>query len=584
MRHISSAFALFLACACAQTSPATEIQAAPPPEPTDGYPPKVTVDSILETLSVRDKVGQLIMPWLLGNYVSTEGDAFAAARWVDEYGIGGITISIGSPLDAAAKLNALQRRSDLPLLVAADLEYGAAMRMVGATGFPMPMALGATGRELDAYQLGRITALEARAVGIHWTFSPVADVNNNPDNPIINTRSFGESPDAVARFVTAYIRGASDHGLLTTAKHFPGHGDTGTDSHLAVPVLDACWERLDTLELAPFRAAIEAGVTSVMTAHIALPCFDSRTNPRPATFLPGIMTGVLRDSLGFHGLAVTDALTMGAIVNEYGAGESAVLAFLAGSDLLLIPDDIGQAMEAMVAAVESGRIAVDRLDRSVRRILDLKNGAGLLAHRTVALDSIPVTVGRREHQLVADDMARRALTLIQEGPIETFRDSRDRVALITYAEETNHSIGNVVIRELRALGDAVTPFRLFPASGAMSYDSARAVIAAHPRAIFATSVRPIAGRGHVDLPENLAALIQETGGDRPTVLVSFGSPYLLNQLPAFAGAYLLAWNAVAANERAVARALAGGAAIGGASPITLSDRFPNGFGITLPRR
>ena len=543
------------------------------------------VDSILETLTVPEKVGQLIMPWLLGDYVATEGDAFdAAAAWVDEFGIGGIIISIGSPLDAAAKLNALQRRSRLPLLIAADLEYGAAMRMVGATGFPMPMAFGATGRELDAYQLGRITALEARAVGIHWSFSPVADVNNNPDNPIINTRSFGESPQAVARLVAAYVRGAADHGLMTTAKHFPGHGDTATDSHLALPMLDACWDRLDTLELVPFRAAIDAGVTSVMTAHIALPCFDPGENPRPATLLPEIMTGVLRDSLGFKGLAVTDALTMGAIVSRYGAGESAVLAFLAGSDILLIPDDLMQAAEAMVAAVDSGRITTERLNRSVRRILALKEKVGLFTRRTVALDSIPVTVGRREHQLVADDIARRTLTLIRRGPIDQFRASRARVALITYAEETNHSIGNVLVRELRALGDTVTPFRLFPASGPMSYDSARVILDGKPRAIFAPSVRPIAGRGHVDLPAALAGLIRETGAKMPTVLVSFGSPYLLKQLTSFDGAYLLAWNAVAANERAVAHALAGGAPITGKSPITLSDRFPRGYGISISGR
>ncbi len=557
-----------------------------PPDPAPVLPlHNLTVDSILETLTVREKVGQLIMPWLRGNYVATEGDAFDnAAEWIDAFAIGGITISIGSPLAAAAKLNTLQARSRLPLIVAADLEYGAAMRMVGATGFPMPMGIGATGRELDAYQLGRITALEARAIGIHWSFSPVADINNNPDNPIINTRSFGESPAAVSGLVAAYVRGASQHGLLTTAKHFPGHGDTGTDSHLALPTLDACWNRLDSLELVPFRAAIEAGVTSVMTAHVALPCFDRSANPRPATFLPDIMTGVLRDSLGFEGVAVTDALTMGAIVSRYGAGESAVLAFLAGSDLLLIPADVGLALEAMVAAVESGRIASDRLDRSVRKILVLKEETGLFATRTVALDSIPAVVGRRRHQVVADDIARRALTLIQQGPIEQFRTRRDRVTLITYAEETNHSIGNVLIRELRALGETVTPFRLFPASGPMSYDSARVVLRRHPRAIFAPSVRPIAGRGHVDLPPALAELIEETSANKPTVLASFGSPYLLNQLTDYEGTYLLAWNPVAANERAVANALAAGAAITGKSPITLGDRFARGAGISLPRR
>ena len=542
------------------------------------------VDSILQTLSLQQKVGQLIMPWLLGDYVSTAADRFdRALSWVEEHAVGGIIISIGSPLDAAAKLNALQRRSRLPLIVAADLEWGAAMRMVGATGFPMPMAFGATGRELDAYQLGRITAVEARSVGIHWTFSPVADLNNNPDNPIINTRSFGEDPDAVGKLVAAYIRGASEHGLLTTAKHFPGHGDTGTDSHIAIPVLDACWDRLDRLELEPFRAAIAAGVSSVMTAHVALPCFEDNGSPRPATFLPAMMSGVLRDSLGFDGIVVTDALSMGAIVSEYGAGESAVLAFLAGSDLLLIPDDIGRAADAMVAAVEAGRITMDRLDASVRRLLVAKQEAGLFVRRTVSLDSIPEVVAQQDHLRIANDIAARALTLIQAGPIQQWRSRRGRTAVVTYAEETNLSIGDVLIGELRGLGETVNPFRLYPSSGAMSYDSAQAIIGRNDRVVFAASVRPIAGRGHVDLPHPLAALITDTdtNTDKATALVSFGSPYLLNQLTTFGGAYLLAWNAISANERAVAHALRGGAPISGRSPITLSDRFPRGHGIIL---
>ncbi len=387
-----------------------------PPDETAPTGSKVTTATTLDSLTLREKVGQLIMPWLIGSYAPLEGDAFdIAANWIDEFAVGGIIISIGSPLDAAAKLNALQRRSKLPLIVAADLEYGAAMRMVGATAFPPPMAFGATGRELDAYQLGRITAIEARAVGIHWTFSPVADINNNPENPIINTRSFGESPDQIVPLLTAYIQGASDHGLYTTAKHFPGHGDTGTDSHISLPVLDACWERLDTLELVPFQAAIDAGVTAVMTAHIAMTCLDNG-HSMPATLSPQIMGPILRDSLGFEGIVVTDALAMGAIVNEYGAGESAVQAFLAGSDLLLMPDDIGQAFYAMIEAVESGRIPMERLDRSVERLMALKQQAGLFAKREVELDSIPAIVGRRAHQEVANEMARRSLTLVQRGP------------------------------------------------------------------------------------------------------------------------------------------------------------------------
>ena len=522
------------------------------------------------------------MPWQLATYTAFDGEAFEeAAGWIDDLAIGGLVISIGSPLDAAAKLNALQRRSRLPLLVAADLEYGPAMRLTGATAFPWPMAFGATGRELDAYQLGRITAIEARAAGIHWTFSPVADLNNNPANPIINTRSFGEDPTAVSHLITAYVQGARDHGLFTTAKHFPGHGDTGTDSHISLPVVRACWDRLDTQELLPFEAAIQAGVTSVMTAHVAVPCLDG-DQPPPATLSPRIMTDILRDSLGFRGVVVTDALTMGAIVGEYGVGESAVQAFLAGSDLLLYPADPRAAATAMIEAVESGRIGIERLNQSVRRLLRLKVGAGLFEHRTVVLDSLPAVVGTSAHRAVAADIARRSLTLVQRGPFDTFRASREPVAVIAYAAETNLSIGKAVVERLREEGRSAERFRLFPASGAASYDSAQAVIARHTSTIFLSGVRPISGLGHIALPARLAALIEGTDRTRPTLLVSFGSPYLLSQLPQFQGSFLLAWHTIEISQQAVADAIAGGAAITGHLPITLSDRYPRGHGIMIP--
>jgi beta-N-acetylhexosaminidase len=542
---------------------------------------KVTPDSVLRTLTTREKIGQLIMPWLLGDYAALDGESLDSLRVaIDSFAIGGIVISTGSPLDVAAKLNGLQRRSRLPLLIAADFEYGTGMRLHGGTAFPMPMGIGATGREMDAYEMGRVTAIEARAVGVQLTFSPVADVNNNPENPIINTRSFGEDPADVGRLVAAYVRGAREHGLLTTAKHFPGHGDTGTDSHIAVPVAPGCWDRLDTLELVPFRAAIAAGVSAVMTAHIALPCLDS-VERLPATLSPAVMTGILRDSLGFHGLVVTDALTMGAIVARFGAGESAVRAFLAGSDLLLMPADIRAALAAMSDAVASGRIPMERLDRSVRRVLTLKLHAGLFERRVVPLDRVPTIVGQRAFQEIADDIAQRALTLASRGPIDEFRARRGRVAVITYADETNLSIGDVLLRDLRAAGDTATTFRLYPASGPASYDSARAVIAAAPRTLFATSVRPIAWRGHVALPDSLAALIGPTAGSHATMLVSFGSPYLLRQLPGFGGGFLLAWNDNLATEGAVARALTAAAPVTGTLPITLGPDQPRGFGIRV---
>jgi beta-N-acetylhexosaminidase len=459
-------------------------------EPAVVSPPtKIYVESLIDSLSVRDKVGQLVVPWLLGNYAAYDSEEYDTLKvWVDSLGVGGIVISVGPPLEIAAKLNALQQRSEIPLLIGADLEWGSAMRLRGGTAFPMPMAIAATGRTWDAYELGRVTALEARAVGIHMTYSPVADLNNNPANPIINTRAFGEDAARTGELIGAYIRGAREHGLFTTAKHFPGHGDTDLDSHIEVPIVPGCWTRLDTLELEPFRAAIAAGVTAVMTAHVAVPCVTA-DSAMPATLSAVVMSDVLRDSLGFAGLVVTDALTMGAIVAQYGPGESAVQAFLAGSDLLLIPADPRAAIDAMVAAIDSGRIEMERLDASVRRMLELKRQAGLFRARTVALDSVPTVVGRRSFQALAGDMAARSLTLVQAGPLDTFRQTRGRVTLISYARETNLSIGNTLAAELRRLGDAVNTFRLFPASGPLSYDSARTVMARNPRVIFATSVR-----------------------------------------------------------------------------------------------
>ncbi len=581
--------ALLLVVACSTATAPTASAPAVVPDPYAPLPPvdvygalrKISVDSLVETLTVREKVGQLVMPWLLGNYAAFESDEYdTLAVWVDSLGVGGIIISIGPPLEVAQKLNALQRRSRLPLLIAADLEWGSGMRLVGGTTFPHAMAFGATGRPQDAYELARITAAEARAVGIHISFSPVADVNNNPRNPIINTRSFGEDPGAVAELVAEYVKGARDHGLYTTVKHFPGHGDTDTDSHIQVPVVRACWDRLDTLELVPFRAAIRSGVTAVMTAHVALPCVTAEQRV-PATLAPEVVTGMLRDSLGFSGLAVTDALAMGAIVREYGAGESAVLALLAGNDMILMPADLRAGIDAIVAAVDSGRVTQERLDRSVRRVLTLKQNAGLFQRRTVVVDSVPAVVGIRSHQDVADDIAARALTLVQRGPLDEFRARRGRIAMVTYAEETNHSVGGRLTRELRRLGDSVTVFRLYPASGQASYDSARAVIDDHRRVVFATSVRFLAWRGHVSMPDSLAQLVLATDSLRPSVLLSFGSPYLLHQVPQYRGTYLLAWSDAPATQLAAARALSGGAAITGRLPITLSEELPLGYGIQV---
>lgn len=550
--------------------------------PSGPAPITVSVDRLIDSLPLRDRIAQLVVPWIAGSYSAFDDAAFSrAVAWVDSLHVGGVIISIGSPLDVAAKLNHLQERSGLPLLIASDLESGTTFRLVGGTPFPPNMGVGAAGKELDAYEVGRVTALEGRAVGIHLTFAPVADINNNPANPIINTRSFGEDPHAVARLVTAAVKGIQDHGMLATAKHFPGHGDTGTDSHIALPVITAGWPRFDTLELVPFRAAIAAGVTAVMSAHIALPGLDSG-RIRPGTVEPGILTGVLRDSLGFRGLAVTDALNMGALVTSFGPAEAPVLAFEAGADMLLQPADPAVAIDAMERAVRSGRISEARLNQSVRRILILKEHLGLFRRRTVPLDSVPAVVGRAEFLAVAREVAAHSIVLARDsgGAVDSLRAAPRSLTLVAYGDETSPTAGAALAAELRLRGHRVTTVRLTPASGPATYDSVRTALSASPAAIFAVSIRASAARGTIGMPATLAALIDSSAVVRATTLVSLGSPYLIMQTP-HVGSYLLGWASNPLSEQAAARALSGDA-ITGRLPVRIPPDQPVGAGLERP--
>ena len=319
------------------------------------------VDETLATLTLRQAVAQLVIPWIPGGYASeSDPDFQELLGWVED-GLGGVSISIGVPDAYVAKLNRLQSRARVPLLVTSDFENGgpgmrinhsyalpSLLAQGGGTSFPPTMAFGAAGDEDLAFEYGRVTAAEARAVGVHWLFAPVLDVNSNPDNPVINTRSFGADPDAVGRLGAAFIRGARAGGALTTAKHYPGHGDTRTDSHIELPVIAADRERLDRVELLPFRMAVDAGVDAVMTAHVAVP--GVLGDDLPATMSPYFMTELLRDEMGFDGILFTDALRMGAITDGYGAGEAAVLSLEAGSDVLLAPADVVTTIDAVESA------------------------------------------------------------------------------------------------------------------------------------------------------------------------------------------------------------------------------------------
>jgi beta-N-acetylhexosaminidase len=539
----------------------------------------VDLNALLASLTVRDKIAQLVMPWIAGSYAAFDDEAFRRMQvWVDSLHVGGLIVSVGSPFDVAAKLNRLQERSGLPLLIGSDLEAGTAIRLNGGTPFPPNMGIAATGSDSDAYEVGRVTALEGRAVGIHLAFAPVADVNNNPANPIINVRSFGEDPHTVGRLVAAEIRGLQEHGMLATAKHFPGHGDTGSDSHIALPVLTAGWGRLDSVELVPFRSAIAAGVSGIMSAHIALPGMDNG-QLRPSTVAPNILTGILRDSLRFTGFVVTDALNMAGVANQYGA-EAAVRAFVAGSDLLLQPADPKAAIDAMAAAVARREISQERLDRSVRRVLELKRQLGLFVRRIAPLDSVPLVVGRADFREEALDMAARSLVLVKDvnGTVHGLKNTRPPLSLITYADENNRAVGNVLASELRSRGFPVASFKLWPGSGPASYDSALTVIERSPITVFAVADKPTEARGTLGLPDSMMTFITLAARARPTVVVSLGNPYLISEFPEV-GSYLIGWRSNSVTEQAVARALAGTAAITGRLPISIPPEYARGWGL-----
>ncbi len=567
-----------------------------PVEPALSADARAWVEETLAGLSLRERVAQLVMVWMSGGYAPRDDEEFTRIEsLVRDDAIGGVVISLGTPLGYAARLNRLQASADVPLLVGADFESGAGFRvsgvfalpnmleMPGATVLPPAMALGAADDEDFAYSAGRITGIEARALGVHITFSPVLDVNNNPANPIINTRSFGEDPERVAALGAAFIRGAHDAGLLTTAKHFPGHGDTGTDSHVALPVIPGDRARLDSLELVPFRRAIAEGVDAVMTAHVAAPGILGAGAP-PATLSPYFMTDMLRDDLGFDGVLFTDALDMAAIADHYGASEAAIRSLEAGSDVLLMPREPLRAIAAVVGAVRSGRLTAERIDASARRVLELKARARLHEGADVDPEAIARLVGTRRHESFARGAAARSITLVRnEGGVVPLGRLESRavrsVLSVTFAGTNDLAAGRTFNRELgRAV--RVRRARIGFDTRPGVYDSLLRRARSVDAVIFSAYVRPGAARDSTDLPEEVRGFFDRLdAAGRTAVLVSFGSPYLLTSVPE-AETYLIAWGGSDASQEAAALALLG-APISGRLPISLPPRHALGDGLVI---
>lgn len=591
-----AACALSVVASCTRAAPSVPGTLPPHPAPrTLLRDTSAWVDSTLTSLTLRQRIAQMVMFWTLGDYTSVEDSTFAeAVRWVETEGVGGVTMSLGTPIEVADKLNFLQRRARVPLLVAADLEP-ALMRLEsaifphylletgGATAFPTAMAIAATGRDEDVYDVARAIAREARAVGIHINFAPTVDVNINPNNPVIGTRSFGEDPQRVARLAVQFVRGTHDGGALATAKHFPGHGDTDVDSHVGLPVVNASPDRLRSVELVPFAAAVGAGADLVMSAHIALPAFggDSST---PATLRPEVMNTLLRDSLGFRGVTITDALSMEGVGKGYSIEESVVLAIKAGTDILLRPgDDVTRAINAVVAAVDRNDIPSARIDASVRRILWTKARVGLgglATRREALLDSIRIVVGSAAHRRLAQDVAQRAITLVRDSSGSVPLSPAARVALVNYMPETELKAGRAFARELARLRPgARVVAKISPSTAPSMLDSISRVLRQADVPVLAVYVRRVEGEGRTTVPPHVAAWIDSVSAEQRAIVVAFGNPYVIRQFPR-ASTYVNTYGVGDALEIAAARALAGARPITGKSPVSLPGFFRAGDGLS----
>jgi beta-N-acetylhexosaminidase len=580
---------------------------------------KKWVEKTLLKMSPEEKVGQLFMIWVRTQFFNEQDPNWLLLRDnVRKYHIGSLAMSVpvdgnvllkNQPLEAAELLNRLQQSSQLPLIFAADFERGVSMRLYGSTVFPHAMAFGAAGRLDEAEAFGRITALEARAIGIHWNFFPDADVNSNPANPIINTRSFGEDPKQVGDLVAAYIRGAHYGGMLTTAKHFPGHGDTATDSHLGVAQVTGDRARLDAVELPPFQRAIAAGVDSIMVAHVSIPALEPDPN-RVATTSSAVVTGLLKNEMAFGGIVVTDALDMAGLTRLYAndIGRAAVEAFKAGNDLLLIPADLDASYRSMIQAVKSGEIPRQRLDHSVRKILELKASLGLQKARLVDLAQVPRLVGKPENLAAGQRMADEAVALVRDNsrvlpllaagttgsalPYQSAVEVRNHLVVIIFSEDLRTDSGRMLERQILARVPDAHVLYVDPRSAAgMSGPVIEAVDAAE-KVVAAVYVIPTAGRAipaaggltnTVSMADANGTLLNAilTRAASRTVVLAMGNPYLAQDFPAVQN-YLCTFSNATVSELSAVKSLFGEMPLRGHLPVTIPGVASRGAGIERP--
>ena len=555
-------------------------------------------------MTPEEKIGQLFVYVSTGRFMNESSPEYQRLlHHVRDNHIGGIHWGTWSLVHETAFLNRqLQKAARIPLLVSADLESGVGMRFADVTYWPWAMAVGATGDPSLARRQGEVVAQEARTIGLNQIYAPVADVNVNPANPVINVRSYGEDPETVARFVSAFVEGVQSKGVLATVKHFPGHGDTQVDSHRSIPILRISRDRLDRVELVPFRAAVAAGAASIMTAHVSLPALDDTPAPPlreearrnvydpegtevaldatiPASLSPKITHDLLREELGFQGLIVTDALDMGGITVHFDPGEAAVQALLAGADQVLKSPQLDDAIAGVRRAVASGRIPRGRIDEAVERVLAAK--ARFRAPRPSPRKAFHV-VDSVEHRALAGEIARRAITLVREEPQALPLLGSRRLVHIAVQGAVEAQFEDLT-RELGLrLEQPPETFSLDARSGEQEVAEVIEGVGRGDVVLLSLFVRFRSGEGRISIPEAAVGAIQRiAAAGKPIIAVAFGSPFLIQELPELR-TYLVAYGGQEVMQVATAQALFGEIPVTGRLPVTIPDVAARGGGIQKP--
>ncbi|HEX9960269.1 MAG TPA: glycoside hydrolase family 3 protein, partial [Pyrinomonadaceae bacterium] len=455
-------------------------------------------------MSLREKIGQMINVRLVGDFSNFQSERFLDyRREIEQNKIGGFTVYRGDANTIANLTNELQRISKVPLFFAADYERGLRMNVRNGTPFTTNMGVGAAGDVQAAYRQGKIICEEMRAIGVNWLFAPVVDINNNPDNPVINVRSYGENPQKVGEFGSALAKGVKDANCLATLKHFPGHGDTATDSHIGLSVVPIDKARLDSVELVPFKMAIQSGVDSVMTAHVALPQITG--DDIPSTLSAKVSIDILRKELKFDGIISTDAMEMGAIIKNYSEEKSVVMAVQAGADVILLPLNSTNAISAVEAAVKRGEITEERVNESVRRLLKAKYRIGLTQNTQVDLTKVNRLVENPENVREANSIAEKSITLLRNAsemlPLSV--EKANRTLFVVVAADDDPVEGAAFMPEVQKRAQNAKIVRLDYRNGREDLEKAVTDAQGFDSIVLAVFVKRTAGKGTVALPENL---------------------------------------------------------------------------------